>query len=201
MSWRLRSSVETILHLTPAVRVIQTGGLKVVLAILRIVALALFVVMPSIAGASIDPLPPIRQETLRCVWEGISEAEPRAFRLIVPRAPSERATMFVAIGSPGHVSTMSFSVRSAIVRRGRVMVDAVDGSGLRTSIEGPGWAFHTCEGLIKATIKLYPDADTKYGPSIWQATLHARDEGGFFKRVLAAVAALDTLSKPGEAVP
>src|SRR5204863_7787572 len=94
-----------------------------------------------------------------------------------------------------------FSVRSAVVRRGRVMVDAVDGSGLRASVEGPGWAFHTCEGLIKATIKLYPDPGTKYGPSTWRATLHARDEGGFFQRLIAEVAALDTVSKPRDASP
>jgi hypothetical protein len=166
---------------------------------LRVVVPALLVIMPSIGGASIDPLPPIRQETLRCVWEGISEEEPRAFRLIVPRDPAKQGTMLVAIGSPGHVLTMSFSVRSAVVRRGQVMVDAVDESGTRTSVEGPGWAFHTCEGLIKATIKLYPDPGTKYGPSTWRATLHARDQGGFFQRVLAEVAALDAISKPGEA--
>lgn len=170
-------------------------------AILKVVVFALLVLMPSIVDASIDPLPPIRQETLRCVWEGISEAEPRAFRLIVPRAPSEEATMSMAVGSPGHVSTMSFSVRSAVVRRGRVMVEAVDERGLRASVEGPGWAFHTCEGLIKATIKLYPDPDTKYDPSTWRLTLHARDEGGFFRRVIAEVAALDTISKPGAVSP
>jgi hypothetical protein len=74
--------------------------------------------------------------------------------------------MSIAIGSPGHVSTMSFSVRTAVVRGGRVIVDAVDESGLRASVQGPGWAFHTCEGLIKATIKLYPDPNTNMVPRL-----------------------------------
>jgi hypothetical protein len=147
------------------------------------------------AGASTDPLPPIQQETLPAVWEGISEAEPRVFRLVIPKSASESGQLFIAVGPPGHVVTMTFLVRRATVRRGRVTIDAAEVAGLRASVEGPGWAFRTGEGYIAAVVKLYA-ADGR--PSTWRTTLHARLEGGFFRNVAAGVEALDKIRDQGE---
>jgi hypothetical protein len=155
-----------------------------------VVAGWLSLVAPS-AHASIDPLPPITQETLRCVWEGISEEEPRAFRLVLPRAKGQQGVVSVAVGSPGNVRAWAYSVRSAVVKDGHVAIEAADERGQRISIEGPGKAFQTCEGFIKATVKMYA-ADM---PSVWTTTLHARDEGGFFQRINALAAGLDAIAK------
>ena len=160
-------------------------------SIVAFVFVGWFFVAPT-ARASIDPLPVINQETLRCVWEGINDEEPRAFRLVVPRSDAEQGVVSVAVGSPGHVSAWAYALRSAVVRNGRVVIEADDERGQRISITGQGRAFHTCEGFIKATIKMHARDEV---PAVWTATLHARDEGGFFRRLNALAAGLDSVAK------